>query len=166
MAIVSSMLSAQTFKKCESLIEFRSPFKLPGVDLKSVTTDIEVTTKILRTAYECIKSHMSFSEHSHLLELQSLNGVNCGNILYSHHSCANITGHVAAEMCTEIVNHFLHSHAEFSILVDESTSIANMLSMCCWLRAKQSVYKDLLLMMTRKRLLTEFDIYSISLASV
>jgi len=96
--------------------------------------DIEVTTKIFRTAYECIKSHMSFSEHSRLLELQSLNGVNCGNVLYSHHSCANITSHVAAEMRTEIVNHLLNSHAEFSILVDESTSVANTQSMIVYVR--------------------------------
>ena len=70
--------------------------------------------------------------------------MNCSNVLHSHHSCANITSHVAAEMCTEIVNHLLNSHAEFSILVDESTSSANTQSMivyvCAYFDSALSVY--------------------------
>ena len=38
----------------------------------------DATTKVFRTAYECTKSHMPYTKHPRLMELQTLNGVNCG----------------------------------------------------------------------------------------
>lgn len=98
--------------------------------------NIDVTGKIFRTVYECVTSHLSCSEHPRLVELQSLNGINCGNILYSHHACSNITSHIADEMRSELV-HFIKSNgAMFSIMVDESTSVSNVQSIVVYLRTR------------------------------
>ena len=43
--------------------------------------NIEVTVKVFRTVYECAKSHLLHTERTRLIELQSIDGVNCGNIL-------------------------------------------------------------------------------------
>jgi len=98
--------------------------------IKQHKAKIDTTEKVFRTAYECAKSHLSFAEHSRLIELQSLNGTDCGQVLHSDHSCANIITHVASEMCTEIVKHVSSNNFNFSIMVDESTSVANVQSSC------------------------------------
>jgi hypothetical protein len=98
--------------------------------------NIDVTCKIFRTVYECVTSHLSCSEHPRLVELQSLNGINCGNILYSHHACSNITSHIAAEMRSELVQFLKINGAMFSIMVDESTSVSNVQSMVVYLRTR------------------------------
>jgi len=91
--------------------------------------NIDVTMKVFRTAYECTKSHLPCTEHARLIELQSLNGLNCGNILYSNHTCSNVISHISSEMRSEIVQHIVNSGAPFSVMVDESTSVANAQSL-------------------------------------
>ena len=76
---------------------------------------------MFRTAYECAQSHLSYTEHSRLIALQSLNGVQCGNILYSDHACNNIIAHISTEMRREIVSYIVQTKQQFSIMVDEST---------------------------------------------
>ena len=34
--------------------------------------NIDATTKVFRTVYECAKSHLSYSEHGRMVKLQSL----------------------------------------------------------------------------------------------
>jgi len=97
---------------------------------------IIVTVKVFRTAYECAKSHLPCTEHPRLIQLQTLNGIECGKILYSNHACSNIIHHVADEMLTEIITHIKTSECKFSILVDESTSVANVQSMIVYLRTQ------------------------------
>ena len=94
-------------------------------------TNIEATEKVFCTAYECAKSHLPFREHTRLMELQSINGIACGEVLQSYHSCANIVGHVANCMHSEIVDYIKINKINkcpFSILIDESTSVANVQS--------------------------------------
>ena len=96
--------------------------------------NIEATERIFRTAYECAKSKLSFSEHTRLTVLQKLNGADCGNILYSDHSCRNIVDHIASEMRKELVDYILKTNAKFSIMIDESTSCDNAQSMIVYVR--------------------------------
>jgi hypothetical protein len=46
-------------------------------------TSIDVTSRVFRTVYECVKSHLPCSEHPRFIALQSLNGLDCGKVLYS-----------------------------------------------------------------------------------
>lgn len=79
---------------------------------------------------------MPFSEHGRIIELQTLNGMECGNILYSHNACNNIIEHVASCMTQEIVKQVISSKSKFSILVDESTSVSNVQSMIVYIRTE------------------------------
>jgi len=96
--------------------------------------NVEATAKVFRTAYECAKSHLPHTEHTRLIELQSINGVNCGNILYSNNACSDIISHVSTQMCDELIKHIVSCQSKFAILVDESTSVANIQSMVVYLR--------------------------------
>jgi len=69
MALVSIMLSARRLKKMrvsDRILESTEAAKSRFEECHQ--EDIEATTKIFRTAYECVKSHLSFSKHSRLLE--------------------------------------------------------------------------------------------------
>lgn len=96
--------------------------------------DIEATEKVFRTAYECAKSDLSFSEFTRLLDLQTANGVNWGSCLYSYHSCSNIVSHIGREMLNDIVSYLKTSQSKFSILVDESTSVSHKQSMIVYIK--------------------------------
>ena len=41
----------------------------------------EAIPKVFRTPYRCVKSHLSFVEHSRLIGLQPLKSIMCDNIL-------------------------------------------------------------------------------------
>ena len=73
---------------------------------------------------------MSFREHPRLVELHRINGVECGETLYSFHACAN----VASCMRDEICDYLLKTKASFSIMIDESTSVANVQSLILYVR--------------------------------
>ena len=95
---------------------------------------IDATANVFRTAYECAKSHLPHTEHTRLIELQSINGVNCGNILFSNNTCSDIIHHVSNQMRAELIQHIVSSHSKYEILVDESISVANVQSMVVYLR--------------------------------
>lgn len=100
---------------------------MDNADLKFIErnkNNIDTTIKVFRTAYECAKSHLSFKEHSRLIDLQSLNGVHCGNVLYSHMSCSNIISHISDCMLKKVVDYIVKTKAKFSIMIDESISVA------------------------------------------
>jgi len=99
--------------------------------------NIDATVTVFRTAYECAMSHLPCTEHSHLITLQALNGVRCGNILYSNHACSSIVNHISEEMRSEIVSHIVDTGADFSIMVhDESTSVSNVQSLIVYVRTR------------------------------
>ena len=117
---------ANAFKSSQSLFEQQNH------------ENIAATEKVFRTAYECAVSHLSFSEHPRLINLQSANGLDCGNVLYSDHSCANIVDHIAKKMTKEIVNHIIETNAKFSVLIDESTGVSNVQTLIVYLRTNDS----------------------------
>ena len=61
--------------------------------------NIEATTKVFGIACECALSHLSSREHPRLVELHRINGVECGETLYSFHACANIVTCMRDEIC-------------------------------------------------------------------
>lgn len=64
----------------------------------------EQTIRLFRTAYTVAKVHLSFSAYTELVELQILNGLDMGTLLFSDHACANIIEHLAHEMRQQLVN--------------------------------------------------------------
>lgn len=130
-------------RKCEEILAEKESERLlkavKNAEIKFVERhkdNIAATVKVFRTAYECAKSHLPCTEHTRLIQLQLLNGVDCGNVLYSNHSCGNIIHHVSDQMRSELVQHIVSSHAKLSILVDESTSVSNIQSMVVYLRTQ------------------------------
>jgi hypothetical protein len=55
-----------------------------------------------------------------------LNGIDMGNILYSHHACSNIIAHIAADMLRNITQCIVSFKVRFSIMIDGSTSVSNV----------------------------------------
>jgi hypothetical protein len=96
--------------------------------------NIITTEKIFRTAYECAHSQLSFSERNRLIALQQLNGIDCGRVLHSDHSCSEIIEFVAEKMCKKIIKHIVDTKALFSIMIDESTSCSNDQSIIIYIR--------------------------------
>ena len=108
-----------------------------NADLKFIErhkNNIDATIKVFRTAYECAKSHLSFRAHSRFIDLQSLNGVDCGNVLYSHHSCTNIISHISDCMLKKFVDYIVETKAKVSIMIDENTSVADVQSLILYVR--------------------------------
>lgn len=65
--------------------------------------NIETTPKIFLTAFECTKSQLYFTQHARLVELQEMNGISCGKMLFSENSCSSMVEHVGSETRSEIV---------------------------------------------------------------
>ena len=101
--------------------------------------NVTATAVVFRTAYECTQSHLSFREHERLIDLQSVNGLACGEMLYSHHACANIIKHIANCPRQEIAEYVVSRGAKFSLMIDESTSVSNVQSLIVYLRV---VFED------------------------
>ncbi|KAI6656153.1 hypothetical protein LOD99_1486 [Oopsacas minuta] len=86
---------------------------------------IELTQKVIRTAYYIAKNDKPYSNHPDLIELQTLNGANLGMCLYSRSTATVMIDMIASEMCRKICNRILEVDGKISILVDESTTISN-----------------------------------------
>ena len=97
---------------------------------------IEITERVFRTVYECVKSYLPLSELSRLVQLQEANGLDIGKILTSHQSAANIAEHIANEMRSNLVSHILNSDTKISVMVDESTSVSQEQSMIVYIRTE------------------------------
>ena len=70
-AKLSSMLNRQRTKNRRKLLAINEPCT------SNVDTMI-ATEKLVRTAYDCAKSDVPFSEYTNLINVQALNGVDCG----------------------------------------------------------------------------------------
>ena len=88
---------------------------------KVATASDAATEAIFRTAYYIGKSNRPNSDHSDLIELHKLNGVNVGIILHSRYSATSIINHIANEMRKQIVLHIVSSSSKIAVLIDEAT---------------------------------------------
>jgi len=84
-----------------------------------------ITAHILRLC-----KHVSIVISRKTIEWRLL-GSSIGRQLYSFHACANIVSHIASCM---ICDYLLKTKASFSIMIDESTSVANVQSLILYVR--------------------------------
>lgn len=105
-----------THKKCKDILDTREEDSIRESLRASQSLfeerhkdNIETTQKIFCTAYECAKSQLPFAEPPRLVDLQDLNGVSCGNMLFSDHSFASIVEYVGSEMRSEIISYIIKS---------------------------------------------------------
>jgi len=83
------------------------------------------TSNVFRTAYYIAKNNRPYTDHSGLIDLQRLNGVDVGCLLHSSTTCADIVDHIAEHMSSKLMQSVLESDVPFAILIDESTTLSN-----------------------------------------
>ena len=93
------------------------------------------TIRTFRSAYLVAKEDLSFKKHPKLFELQELNRVDMGTMLFSDHACQNIIQFLAKEMKQELITYLVGPDChKFSIIVDESTTISNRTVLISYVR--------------------------------
>ena len=92
------------------------------------------SSNIFRTAYYLAKQNRPFTDHSSLVDLQRLNGVNVGRVLHSRTTCVDIIDHISDKMRKELTNSVVDSGVPFAVLIDESTTISNKTCLVVYLR--------------------------------
>lgn len=97
-------------------------------------TKIQVTCRIFRTAYTIAWKHLSFRVHRDIIELQQQNGLELGNMLFSHHACSNIITFIASDMSKKLLQYLIHTDAPFSLMMDESTTMSNKTALIIYIR--------------------------------
>lgn len=95
---------------------------------------IEVTSRICRTAYTIAWKHLAFRVHPDIVELQEMNGLDVGNMLFSHHACGNIIKFIASDMSTKLLRYVLKNDVPFALMLDESTTISNKTALIVYIR--------------------------------
>lgn len=98
---------------------------LPEMSKKSVSDNVKKTNAVFRTAYYCAKRNRPFTDHEALIELQVLNGVDCGEILHSRYSSTSITNSIANDMKKRIISNIILNTSKISVIIDESTTLSN-----------------------------------------
>ena len=93
---ISDHQKFQAHKNCAKELEIRSTKLIEESNKKAGniwrernSARIQNTARVLRTVYVVAWKHLSFRVHSHLVELQQQNGLDLGNMLFSHQSCSN-----------------------------------------------------------------------------
>ena len=69
-----------------------------NVVLKQNNESLDKTRKIFKTCYYLAKNNRPYMDHSDLIEIQSLNGLDLGTCLHSRFSCSKIVKHISNEM--------------------------------------------------------------------
>ena len=87
-------------------------------------SNIAATEKVFRGAYLCAKKNLSFAKHSDIIDSHKMNGADMGTLLYSPISCHDIIIHITKAMKSQLVDTLIRSGTEFSIIVDESTTVS------------------------------------------
>ncbi len=134
--------SSKAHKLCVAELKSRASEKLEKSLQKSKelwraqnVTRINETSRVFRTVYVIAWKHLSFRSHPYLCDLQKQNGVTLGNILYSHQTCSRIAQFIATEMRQRLLTYVISSESLFSLMMDESTTMANETALIVYLRA-------------------------------
>uniref|UniRef100_A0A3B4THP3 HAT C-terminal dimerisation domain-containing protein n=1 Tax=Seriola dumerili TaxID=41447 RepID=A0A3B4THP3_SERDU len=96
---------------------------------------VKETEAVFRTAHHLAKKNRPFSDHESLIELQELNGVKMGSILYSCYSATQIIQHVASEMQSKMVSSIIASSSKLAVLIDEASSLSHKAVMTVSIKA-------------------------------
>lgn len=81
------------------------------------------------------KNNRPFDDHTDLVELQQLNGVNLGQTLHSRYSSTSIINHIATQMRNKIVQNIITTNSKLSVLIDESTTNGSLPGMIVYIKA-------------------------------
>jgi len=81
------------------------------------------------------KYNRPYDDHSKLIELQHLNGLNLGTTLHSRYSSTKIISHIADKMKTKIVQNIMATASKISFLKDKSTTVSSLSGMVVYVKA-------------------------------
>lgn len=119
--------------KSEERIE-KSLSKSSDIWLLQNAQKLQLTSRVFRTCYLVAWKHLSFKVYPYLYEVQQQNGLDMGKMLFSDHSCRNIITFIGDSMRKKLVSYILQSDTLFSILMDESTTMANQTVLIVYIR--------------------------------
>lgn len=85
---------------------------------------LKSTENVFRLAYCLAKIDRPYSDFPHLIDCHRMNGADMGVTLHSEKSCQNMICTMATEMKTRLCKSIVEHKMKFSVMVDESTSVA------------------------------------------
>lgn len=95
---------------------------------------IDITCRVFRTVYYICQNNRPFLDHSGLIDLQVLNGLQLGRMLHGNLSATNICDHIAREMRRKLVAAVINAKLPLSVLIDESTSLGQKSCLIVYLK--------------------------------
>jgi len=95
---------------------------------------IDATCKVFNVAYTVATEELSFLTHTALIEVMEKNGMGHFSMLFSDHACSDICEHIAASMKHKLIDHINNSGYQFSVLVDESTTLSGKTALIIYIR--------------------------------
>jgi hypothetical protein len=107
---------------------------LPNVLVKTLAREKEITSKIFRTACKVAKENQSFHSFEDEKDLQELNGIDMGRILYSTNACTIIVNNISTKMRKSSVKEIIKSKSKISIIMDESTTLSKKSTLIMYVR--------------------------------
>lgn len=87
---------------------------------------LEVTARIIRTVYVVNKLSLPFSDHTALVTLQKLNGLNMGSHNFERSGCTKMTQDISNHMHDSLIDSLIESNMPISIFIDDSTDKGNI----------------------------------------
>lgn len=96
--------------------------------------EFDETCRVFRTAYYIAKQDRPYSDHSDLITLQQLNGLDMDRILHSKTTCTDIIDHIASELRHNLLASLLSQKRCFAVLIDESTSLSRLSCLIVYIR--------------------------------
>lgn len=87
---------------------------------------LEVTARIIRTVYVINKLSLPFSDHTALVSLQKLNGINMGNHHFERTSCMRMTIDISSNMHETLINSLIDNQMPISIIIVDTTDVGNL----------------------------------------
>lgn len=87
---------------------------------------LEITARVIRTVYVINKLSLPFSDHTALVTLQNLNGLDMGIHHFERTSCARITLDISSKMHETLIDSLIKNQMPISIIVDDTTDAGNI----------------------------------------
>ena len=135
---ISKQLLSTAHGKAKEILEEANKERLEERFDVIHASHVELTKKVVRTAYYIAKNDKPYSDHPDLIELHTLNGANLGICLYSRSTATLMIDMIASEMCKKVCNRILDMNGKISILVDESTTISNKTTLIVYMKCETS----------------------------
>jgi len=95
---------------------------------------VSCTTKVFRTIYYIAKHNRPYLDHTHLVQLQELNGIDMGRMLHSNVVAADICEHISQQMRRKLISAIIAAGLPISVLIDESTSLSHKSCLIVYIR--------------------------------